>query len=89
MDLFDVEVVEMQLDKIMEQRAVEARDANAIEELWQHSTRAHRERRRQEHAAAWRAYHLEQAERLERTAAELAASHRARAAMLGAEPGPA
>ncbi len=39
--------------------------------------------RRREENAAWRAYHLEQALRLEAVAAELAASHRARAAMLG------
>ncbi len=83
MDLFDVEAVEMQLDRIMERRAVEARDTERVEELWKESTRAHRERRQEANRVAWRCFYLEQAERLERTAAELAASHRARAARLG------
>ncbi len=84
MDLFDVEAVEMQLDRIMERRAVEARDGGRVEELWASSIRLHHARRREENAAAWRAYHLEQALRLEATAAELARDHRARAeALLG------
>ncbi len=84
MELFDAEVVEKQLDRIIEKRAREAGDAARVEELWKESTRAHREMRRQENLEAWRCFYLEQAERLERTAAELAASHRARAAKLGA-----
>jgi hypothetical protein len=89
-DLFDVERVEAQLDAITERRAREARDASAVEELWKESTEADRERRREENAAAWRAYHLDQALRLEATASGLARDHRARAkALLWAEPGAA
>ncbi len=83
MDLFDVEAVEMQLDRIMERRAVEARGAERVEEMWAESVRLHHARQQETNRVAWRCFYLEQAERLERTAAELAASHRARAAMLG------
>ncbi len=83
LDTEAVERVEAELDGLVERRAVEARDAERVEEMWASSIRLHHARRREENAAAWRAYHLEQAARLEATAAELAASHRARAAMLG------
>ncbi len=83
-ELAKLEKAEAEIDLFIEKRAREARDANAIEELWQHSTRAHRERRKQENAEAWRAYHLRQAASLEAVAAELARGHRARAeALLG------
>jgi broad specificity polyphosphatase/5'/3'-nucleotidase SurE len=54
----DVEAVEMQLDRIIEKRAREARDANAIEELWKQSERAHRDRRREENREAWHSYEM-------------------------------
>jgi len=78
-----VEAVEAELDRLVERRASTARDAERVEEMWKESTRAHREMRKQENAALWRAYHLRQAASLEAVAAELAASHRARAAKLG------
>jgi Mg-chelatase subunit ChlI len=84
LDVEAVERVEAELDRIVERRAALARDTERVEELWKDSTRAHRERRQEANREAWRCFYLEQAERLERTAAELAASHRARAAMLGA-----
>ncbi len=83
MDLFDVEAIEVaeaQLDQFIERRAREARDASLVEVAWAESVRLYNGRRRETNREAWRAYHLEQAERLEATAAELARNHRARAA---------
>jgi hypothetical protein len=51
------EAVETELDRIIERRAGEARDANRVEELWRESARAHSERRREELGAAWYGYH--------------------------------
>ncbi len=82
LDTEAVERVEVELDRLVERRAVEARDAERVEEMWASSIRLHHARRREENLAAWRAYHLRQAERLLRTAAELAAEHRARAEAL-------
>jgi hypothetical protein len=49
------------------------------EAMYAESVRRYHERRRERNRQLWRSYHLDQAERLERTAAELAASHRAKA----------
>ncbi len=87
MDVEVIEAVEAELDRLVERRAVEAEEANAIEVAWAESARRHHARQQATNREAWRSFYLEQAERLERTAAELAASHRARAARLGAEPG--
>ncbi len=84
MDTEAIEAVEAEIDLFIERRARDAGDAARVEELWKESTRAHREMRKQENAALWRAYHLRQAASLEAVAAALAASHRARAARLGA-----
>ncbi len=89
MDLFDVfdvaavERAEKSLDEFINSRSKEKGKANSEADLWRISERIHREKLRRENAAAWCSYHLSQAERLERTAAELAASHRQRAAELG------
>ncbi|MBA4116788.1 MAG: hypothetical protein H0X71_10235 [Rubrobacter sp.] len=84
MDLFDVEVVEAQLDAITERRAREFNDAERAEELWKESTRVHRERRRQENAEAWRAFHRH----MQELHATLSEEHRTKAeGLLGAEPG--
>ncbi len=90
MDLFEresIEIAEAELDRFIERRAREAGEAELIEVAWAESVRLHHARRQETNREAWRCFYLEQAERLERTAAELAASHRARAAKLGAEPG--
>ena len=90
MDLFDVEAIEAaeaKLDQFIEKRAREARDANKVAQLWEDSERRHRERRRERLREEWREYHLRTAEGLERTAAELAADHRARAEALCAGEG--
>ena len=88
MDLYDVaavEAVEAELDRFVERRAREARDQERVETEWAKSERQHRERRRERNRELWCSWHLGQAERLERTAAELAASHRARAEALTGE----
>ena len=81
-DVAAVEAAEASIEAFINRRSASQEDANRIEAAWAESERKHRQRRREENAAAWRAFYLEQAERLERTAAELAAAHRARAAML-------
>ena len=85
-NVFDVapgERVEAELERFIEKRARDRTKENAFEKAWAASERRHLEKRREENAAAWRSYHLDQAERLERTAADLAATHRERAAELG------
>ncbi len=89
LDVAAAERVESELDRIIEKRAREAKDAQAIEKAWKESERRHRKRRREQNREAWRCYYLDQAERLERTAAELAAEHRARAEELAGHEGPA
>ena len=85
-DVFDVEAgerVEAELERFIEKRARDRTKENAFEKAWAASERRHLEKRRKENAAAWCSFHLGQAERLEQTAAALAASHRQRAAELG------
>jgi hypothetical protein len=65
------EKLEAELDRIIEKRAAERRDANRIEELWKDSTRLHNERRRKENGAAWYAHHL----RMHEVHARLAEEH--------------
>ncbi len=82
MDYEAVEAVEAQLDQFISKRSRESEEQRRVEEEWTISERRHRERRRERNRELWRIYHLSRAERLERTAAELAASHRARAEAL-------
>ncbi len=53
-----VEAIESEIDRIIERRARERKDANHIEELWNSSARLHNERRRRENGAAWYDYHM-------------------------------
>jgi hypothetical protein len=86
LDVEAVEAAEAQIDQFIEKRAREKADANRIEAEWALSERRHVQRRQERLREEWRSYHLEQAECLERTAAELAAEHRARAeALAGSE----
>ncbi len=78
MDAERTEAVESELDRIIERRAGEARDANRVEELWRESARAHSERRREELGAAWYDHHL----RMREVHARLAEEHEARALRL-------
>jgi hypothetical protein len=86
-DVEAVERVEAELDSFILKRVREREDEPRIEEAWAESARRHAEKLRQDNEAAWYAFHLSQAERIERTAAQLAADHRARAEALAEEPG--
>ena len=79
MDVGAVERVEGELDSFVERRARERRDANLVEAAWAESAWRYNEKRWRDNRAAWHAFHLSQAECIERTAAELAANHRAQA----------
>ena len=87
LDVDAIERIESELDSFIEKRAREKEEANLIEAAWAASTRRFNERRRERNRNLWRAYHLERAECLERTAAELAAAHRSRTEALLEEPG--
>jgi len=58
LDVEAVEAVEAELDRLVSRRAVEARDAELVEELWKQSERAHRDRRREENREAWHSYEM-------------------------------
>ena len=79
-----------QLGALIDKRAKQQGDAERKREaMYDESVRRYYERRRECNRQLWRSYHLDQAERLERTAAELAASHRAKAdALAGSKPDP-
>jgi hypothetical protein len=61
--------------------------ANEEERVWRRSEEAYNQKRQQENRASWYAWHLDQAERLERTAIALAEDHRAKAQKLMQEEG--
>jgi hypothetical protein len=51
-------------------------------DLWLESVRAYHEKRQRENVAAWYAFHMEQAERIQRTASALISEHREKAEAL-------
>jgi hypothetical protein len=71
-----VEAVDTELDRLIEKRSRRDPTLDVLEPSYAASVRRYHSRRRKEIAAQWYGYHLDQAERLERTAARLAASHR-------------
>jgi hypothetical protein len=75
------EMVDSELDRLIEKRAA-VEDPEAKEALWLRSVERYNARRRLENRAAWYGYYMDQAERIERTAAMLAGEHRARAEAL-------
>ncbi len=78
-----------QLDALIDKRARKGDAEGEREAMYAENVRRYHERRRECSRQLWRSYHLDQAERLERTAAELAASHRAKAdALAGSKPEP-
>ncbi len=79
MEAARVEAIESEIDRIIERRARERDDANRVEELWKESARKAGGQRRKENRALWHGYHMDQAERIERVASEIAAGHRAKA----------
>ncbi len=83
-ELAKLEKAEAEIDLFIERRGREFKDASAVEEMWRESTRAHRERRRQENAAAWHSFHRH----MQELHATLSEEHRTKAeGLLGAEPG--
>lgn len=80
-----VEAIESELDRIIEKRAAERKDAKHVEDVWRESARVHEERLREENRAVWYGYHMDQAERIERVASQIAATHRERAEELASE----
>ncbi len=80
-----VERAEKSIDEFINARSKGKEEANELAEMWAASERRHQEKRRRENVAAWKEFHLRTAEGLERTAASLAADHRARAEALGDE----
>ena len=84
-DLARSEQVESELDAMIRRRDTHRRQTEGerlTEELYEPSVRAWRERREARSREAWAEYHRSAAERIERTAAQIAAEHRARAEML-------
>ena len=81
-DLAAIEAVEVGLSELINRRSASQEEATREEEEWKESARKHNAKKREQNREAWRCFYLAQAERLERTAAELAASHRAKAAAL-------
>ena len=84
-DVEKTERAEADLDRFINARSQQREEANAEEAAWAESVRRYEARRRERNRELWRTYHLERADCLERTAAELAASHRARAEALAEE----
>jgi hypothetical protein len=68
-----------QLDALIDKRATQGEAEREREAMYAERVRRYYERRRECNRQLWRTYHLDQAERLERTATELAASHRVKA----------
>ena len=72
-----------ELDRLIERRSRNGEVApDELEPGYLESVRRYNEERRRENIAAWHSFHLDQAERIERAAAALVASHRARAEAL-------
>ena len=85
MDIAKGEAVEHELDAMIRRRHDQRTTEEAhrpSEELWAESVRVYNARREVEAREAWAAYHRSAAERIETTAAQIAAEHRARAEML-------
>ncbi len=83
MDVAPGELVEHELDRLIEKRALKASaEQRTIEELFAESTRIHQEQTRRENRARWYAFHVDQAERIRRTMTALIAEHEARASQL-------
>ena len=79
----DVDQDSAQIDVLIERRGLRAdAEQQRVQDLFEETTRCHRERRREEHRLAWYCFHLDQAERLRRTMTALVEKHEAAAAEL-------
>jgi hypothetical protein len=85
-DVEHIERVEAELNGLIQRRAPKGRQTpEECEELWKASVARYNGKRRQQNREAGDAFHLSQAEAVERTAASIAADHRARAEALAEE----
>ena len=75
-----------QLDALIDKRAKQRDAERKREAMYAQSVRRYHARRRKRNQEAWHEFHLDQAERIERTAAILAADHRSKAEALHGEP---
>jgi hypothetical protein len=73
------------IDSFIEKRAAKKRNSEFQKEhdLWQASVRRYHRTNRAARTEEWRHYHLAAAERIERVAGQIAASHRRKAEELG------
>lgn len=71
-----------QIDALIGKRSRMQEQTRAEEMAWKESVRRHNEKNRRANRAAWHSFHLNQAQRIERTAGELVAHHRERAELL-------
>ena len=71
-----------QLDDLVDKRAKQNAAEREREAMYAESVRRYHARRQERNRAEWREFHLGQASSIERTAAELAASHRSKAEAL-------
>lgn len=69
------------IDRLIERRS-NGHAERAREALYMESVHRYHARRRRENVAAWYAYFMDQADRVERAAAQIAAEHRRRAEQL-------
>ncbi len=76
-----------QLNALIDKRAKQGDAEKEREAMYAESVRRYHGRRRKRNWAAWHEFHVSQAERIERTAASLAAEHRSKAQALLEEPG--
>jgi hypothetical protein len=76
-----------QLDALIDKGAKQGEAEKEREAMYAESVRRYHARRRKRNRVAWHKFHVSQAERIERTAASLAAEHRSKAEALLEEPG--
>jgi hypothetical protein len=79
-----VEAVD-QVYALIGQRAKQRDAEREREAMYAESARRYHARRRKRNREAWHEFHVSQAERIERTAAKLAASHRAKSDALAGD----
>ncbi len=77
------EAAERELNRFIENRVLKNNaEQQRVEDLFEETTRRHREKRQEEHRLVWYCFHLDQAERLRPTMTALVSKHEAAAARL-------
>ena len=78
-----LEAAEAELNRFIENRALKNNaEQQRVEDLFEETTRRHREKHLEEQRLAWYCFHLDQAERLRRTMSALISKHEAAAERL-------